>query len=161
MPFDSLLQRKIMGHFATGVTVVTTRGGDQLHGMTANAVTSVSLNPPLVLVCVEKRAAMFEHLHHSKCFAMNILSAAQQPISNRFAMKGPKEFGDLDWFAGETGCPVFRQSIAYVDCRVVDIATGGDHDIFIGEIIGGGLLNASEQPLLYYSGAYRAIAPPA
>ena len=157
MPFDAALQRKIMGHFATGVTVVTTRVGDQMHGMTANAVTSLSLDPPLVLVCVEKRAAMFEHLRESRCFAMNILAENQQDISNRFAMKGPKEFGDLDWFAETTGAPILRQSLAYADCKVVDIAPGGDHDIFIGQILGGGLLNAAEKPLLYYAGAYRAI----
>ena len=157
MPFDSVTQRKVMGHFATGVTVVTTRIGDDLHGMTANAVTSVSLTPPLVLVCVEKRAAMFGHLTTSKCYAMNILAELQQDISTRFAMKGPKDFSDLDWFPGETGSPVFRGSLAYLDCRVVDIAAGGDHDVFIGEIVAGGLLNPSEKPLLYYSGAYRAI----
>jgi flavin reductase len=159
MPFDSTLQRKVMGHFATGVTVVTTCVGDQMHGMTANAVTSLSLDPPLVLVCVDKRAAMLEHLRTSKCYAMNILAESQQAISTRFAMKGPKDFSDLDWFAAETGSPVFRDSMAYLDCRVRDIAPGGDHDIFIGEIVSGGLLNAAEQPLLYYSGAYRSIAP--
>jgi flavin reductase (DIM6/NTAB) family NADH-FMN oxidoreductase RutF len=74
-------------------------------------------------------------------------------------MKGPKEFSDLDWFADDTGSPIFRGSIAFVDCRVVDIAAGGDHDIFIGEIVAGGLLNPSENPLLYFSGAYRAVAP--
>lgn len=158
MAIDSGLQRKIMGHFATGVTVVTTRVGEEMFGMTANAVTSLSLNPPLVLVCVDKRAAMLEYLRTSKCYAMNLLAEAQQDISTRFAMKGPKEFSDLDWFAAETGSPVFRASLAYVDCRVVDIAAGGDHDIFIGEIIAGGLLNESEKPLLYYAGAYRAIA---
>lgn len=158
MQFDAVLQRKIMGHFATGVTVVTTRVGDEMFGMTANAVTSLSLNPPQVLVCVDKRAAMLEHLRASKCYAMNLLAESQQDISTRFAMKGPKEFSDLDWFAAETGSPVFRASLAYVDCRVVDIAPGGDHDIFIGEIVAGDLLNPTEKPLLYYSGAYRAIS---
>ncbi len=158
MPFDTILQRKIMGHFATGVTVVTTRVGDDLYGMTANAVTSLSLAPPLVLVCVERHAAMLEHLRTSKCYAMNILTEAQQDISTRFARKGPKEFSDLDWFPGETGSPILRASLAYVDCRVVDIASGGDHDVFIGEIFAGGCLNPSELPLLYYSGAYRTIS---
>jgi len=158
MPFDSVLQRKIMGHYATGVTVVTTRVGDQMHGMTANAVTSLSLNPPLVLVCVDKRAAMLAHLQESKSYALSLLTEAQQDLSNRFAMKGPKDFSDLDWFAEATGAPIFRQSLAYVDCKLVDIAPGGDHDIFIGEILTGGLLSAAEKPLLYYAGGYRAIA---
>lgn len=159
MPVDSTLQRKIMGHFATGVTVITTRVGDELFGMTANAVASLSLNPPLVLVCVDKRAAMFEYLRTSKVYAMNFLAESQEAISTRFAMKGPKEFRDLDWFAAETGSPVFRDSLAYLDCRVVDVAAGGDHDIFIGEIIDGGLLRATDHPLLYYSGKYQKLAP--
>ncbi|MCL4855091.1 MAG: flavin reductase family protein [Bryobacteraceae bacterium] len=160
MPFDSALQRKIMGHFATGVTVVTTRVGDEMQGMTANAVASLSLNPAEVLVCIDQRAAMFEYVKSSRCYAMNFLAASQEDISRRFAAKGPKDFSDLDWFAGETGSPVFRQSLAYVDCRVVDIAKGGDHDIFIGEIIAGDILQADAPPLLYYAGHYRKLEEP-
>lgn len=158
MPFDSAMQRKILGHFATGVTVITTRNGDEMQGMTANAVTSLSLNPAQVLVCIDHRAAMLEYVKSSKCYAMNFLAASQEDISRRFAAKGPKEFGDLDWFAGETGSPIFRNSLAYVDCRVVDIASGGDHDIFIGEIVAGEILQADAPPLLYYAGRYRQLA---
>lgn len=158
MPIDSALQRKIMGHFATGVTVITSKVGEQLVGMTANAVASLSLNPPLFLVCVQKQAAMFEYLNQSRAFAVNLLTESQEAISTRFAMKGPKEFSDLDYFAGETGSPVFHASLAYVDCRVVDVAKGGDHDIFVGEIIAGGLLASMEKPLLYYAGQYRKLS---
>jgi flavin reductase (DIM6/NTAB) family NADH-FMN oxidoreductase RutF len=158
MPFDTTLQRKIMGHFATGVTVVTTRVGEEFYGMTANAVASLSLNPPMVLVCVDKRAAMHEYLRTSMCYGMNFLAESQEAISTRFAMKGPKSFSDLDWFSAETGSPIFRDSLAYVDCQVVDIAAGGDHDIFIGQIVTGDLLHASDAPLLYFSGKYRKLA---
>lgn len=160
MPFDSALQRKIMGHFATGVTVITTRVGEELQGMTANAVTSLSLNPAQVLVCIDHRAAMLEYVKASQCYAMNFLAAAQEDLSRRFAAKGPKTFSDLDWFAGETGSPIFRNSLAYVDCRVVDIAKGGDHDIFIGEIVAGDILQADAPPLLYYAGNYRRLEEP-
>jgi flavin reductase (DIM6/NTAB) family NADH-FMN oxidoreductase RutF len=158
MPFDSGMQRKIMGHFATGVTVVTTKVGDELFGMTANAVTSLSLSPPLVLVCVDKRAAMHESLKQSMCYAMNLLAESQEAISTRFAMKGPKDFSDLHCFTAETGCPIFGDSLAYADCKVIDIAAGGDHDIFIGQIVAGDLLKATDNPLLYYTGKYRKLA---
>ena len=157
MPFDSAMQRKIMGHFATGVTVITTKVGDELFGMTANAVASLSLTPPLVLVCVDKRAAMHEYLQQSKCYAMNLLSESQEEISTRFAMKGPKEFSDLDYFTAETGSPIFRDSLAFADCKIIDTAAGGDHDIYIGHIVAGDLLRPTEDPLLYYLGKYRKL----
>ena len=158
MPFDTSLQRKIMGHFATGVTVVTTRAGDTLHGMTANAVTSLSLDPPLVLVCVEQKATMYELLQSSGVFAMCLLAESQQEISNHFATRGPKSFDNYKWFTAETGSPIFEESLAYVDCKVVEVAGGGDHKIFVGEIVAGNLQAVDAPPLLYYAGKYRKLA---
>lgn len=152
MTFDSAAQRRIMGRFATGVTVITTRVGDELAGMTANAVASLSLDPPLVLVAVDKRSQTHEVLHKSRAFAMNILDESQEELSTRFAMPGPKNFSDIELRAGETGSPIFADALAWTDCRVVDILPGGDHDIFIGEIVAG---DAREgRPLLYYCGKY-------
>ena len=150
--FDSQLQRRIMGHFATGVTVVTTRRGDELYGMTANAVCSLSLDPPLVLVCVDKRAQMHEHLQESRFFAVNMLSEEQEPLSRRFAMRGPKEWGDLAISAKVTGAPVFDGGLAWLDCRVAEALPGGDHHIFTGEIVAGEV--GQGRPLLYYCGKY-------
>src|SRR5215471_4524057 len=96
MSFDSKKQRKIMGHFATGVTVVTTDGEAGSHGMTANAVASLSLDPPLVLIAVDKRAALLEYLMKNRCFAVNILRLDQEDLSRRFATPGPKDFSDLN-----------------------------------------------------------------
>lgn len=156
MPFDSLLQRKIMGRFATGVTVVTARRGEELVGMTANAVTSLSLAPPLVLVAVDKRAQMHAHLTASRSFALNILDASQEPLSARFAKPGPKDFSDIAHRPGETGSPIFEQGLGWVDCRLHEILPGGDHDIFIGEILAGD--HRDGQPLLYYAGKYARLA---
>lgn len=156
MAFDPLAQRRIMGHFATGVTVVTTYQDGEIYGMTANAVTSLSLNPPLVLVAVDKSAAMHASLSTSRSFAINILRADQEALSRRFAMRGPKEVADLNWIHAVSGAPIMADALAYVDCRLAEILPGGDHDIFIGEILAGDARDGS--PLLYFGGKYRRLA---
>ena len=156
MSFDSKKQRKILGHFATGVTVVTTGGIAGLHGMTANAVASLSLEPPLVLVAVDKRALTLEHLKKNRCFAVNILRMDQEALSRRFAMPGPKDFSDLKTTIAETASPILANCLAFLDCKVVDILPGGDHEIFIGEILAGE--HHGGKPLLYYAGGYRRLA---
>jgi flavin reductase (DIM6/NTAB) family NADH-FMN oxidoreductase RutF len=156
MAFDSLAQRRIMGHFATGVTVVTAYQDGEIYGMTANAVTSLSLKPPLVLVAVDKSAAMHDALTASGCFAVNILTQEQESLSRRFAMRGPKEVNDLKWIKAASGAPVLADALAWVDCRLADILPGGDHSIFLGEILAGDARAGS--PLLYFGGKYRRLA---
>lgn len=145
-----------MGRFATGVTVVTTRLGDQLHGLTANAVSSLSLDPPLVLVCVDLRSQTLGVLAESRVFAVNILSSEQEAVSRRFAQPGPKDFSDLAITTAVTGSPILSDAIGFVDCRVVDILRGGDHDIYVGQIEAGE--SREGQPLLYYAGKYARLA---
>jgi flavin reductase (DIM6/NTAB) family NADH-FMN oxidoreductase RutF len=152
MAFDSRKQRQIMGQFATGVTVVTTGGAAGSHGMTANAVASLSLEPPLVLVAVEKRAGTFDFLKKNRCFAVNILRFDQEDLSRRFAIAGPKDFSDLKTKNGSTGAPILADCLAFVDCRVVEILPGGDHEIFVGEIVDGEFVGG--EPLLYFAGGY-------
>ena len=106
MAVDEKLQRQVMGRFATGVTVVTTRTGDEMCGMTANAVMSLSLDPPLIVVSVEKTAHMHGALLESRCFAVNVLKQEQESLSRRFARKGPKDFSDLSCTVEETGSPI-------------------------------------------------------
>lgn len=156
MAFDPVLQRKIMGMFATGVTVVTTSDGTNHNGLTANAVTSLSLDPPLVIVAVDRRAASHKSIMENRCFAVNILSREQQPLSDRFAKSGPKDFSDLIVSTDITGAPILADTLGYADCQLTHILPGGDHDIFIGEIVGG---EAREgRPLLYFQGKYRSLA---
>ncbi len=155
MPMDPKLQRTIMGRFATGVTVVTMKAGETLWGMTANAVTSLSLDPPLVLVCVDKKTQTHEYLGEAGAFAMNILAEDQEELSNRFATPGPKEFSDLDWSEGETGSPILGGTLGYVDCRLKEILAGGDHDIYVGEIVNGEDRVGEDgvgRPLVYFGG---------
>src|SRR5262245_32139924 len=156
MRFDSVLQRKIMGRFATGVTVVTTSHEGRHGGLTANAVCSLSLDPPLLLVAVDKKAGSHAELLSHRCYAVNILSLDQEEVSQRFARSGPKDFSGLRWKTAVTGAPILEGSLAWVDCRIVDVLQGGDHDIFVGEIVAGEFDEAKE-PLLYYSGKYRRL----
>ncbi len=156
MKFDSKQQRKIMGQFATGVTIVTTDGEAGPHGLTANAVASLSLDPPLVLVAVEKRAHSLEYLKKNRCFAVNILRLDQEAISRRFATPGPKDFTGLNIATASTPAPILTDCLAFVDCRVVEILPGGDHDIFVGEIVAGEYHGG--EPLLYFAGGYCRLA---
>lgn len=154
--FDSQLQRRIMGHFATGVTVISTRRGEDLHWMTANAVASLSLDPPLVLVAVDKRAQMHEHLLESRIFSVNILSEDQEALSQRFAMRGPKKWSDLKLSTAVTGAPILDDALAFLDCKLAEVLPGGDHHIFTGEIVAGDV--RAGRPLLYFQGNYARLA---
>jgi flavin reductase (DIM6/NTAB) family NADH-FMN oxidoreductase RutF len=156
--------RRTLGLFATGVTVVTTAIDDALHGMTANAFSSVSLDPPLVLVCVARRAGLHELLPRSKAFAVTILDATQEPMSTWFAAAwrpgGPGQFETVDWWpAPATGSPVLARGLAYLDCRVTEMYGGGDHTIFLGEVLALGPITGGEEPLLWFAGRYRRLAP--
>ena len=159
MAVDPLEFRGIIGHFATGVTVITTAAGDQLHGMTANAVSSLSLDPVMVLICVDKTLHTHRVLDQGGVFAVNILGAHQESVSRTFAKKGAPETGTLRGQAfrlGETGAPILEGCLAYVECRVVTVMEGGDHSIFLGEVISEGV-EEEMRPLLFYRGGYHTL----
>ena len=158
MAIDPKEQRRIFGRFATGVTVLSTLADKETWGMTANAVTSLSLEPPLVLVAVVRNSATDSYLKTSRCFALNILSADQKDLSTRFSGPGPRDFSDLETKTAVTGCPILIDAIAWVDCRVADIFSGGDHEIFVGEIVAGDAHHGATKPLLFYSGQYARLA---
>ncbi len=148
--------RRAMSRFATGVTLITTRVGDELHGMTANAVTSLSLDPMLVLVCVDKTADTHDILAKAGVFAVNILNKEQAEVSNRFAKKefdGAHGLDDLPHGFAVTGAPIIEGALAYLDCRTVTEHHGGDHTIFIGEVAEARELS-DEEPLVFYRGKY-------
>jgi flavin reductase (DIM6/NTAB) family NADH-FMN oxidoreductase RutF len=158
MAFDPEMQRRIMGLFATGVTVVTTRLGEEVNGMTANAVVSLSLDPPLLLVAVDRQGSMYQSLKQSDCFAVSILARNQEHLSRRFAEVGPKDFSGLELEEAATGAPILAGALAFADCRLVEVLVGGDHDIFIGELVAGEL--GSGEPLIFYGGEYVRLATP-
>ncbi len=161
MSIDSNQFRHVMRHFATGVAVLTARDGDQIHGMTANAFTSISLNPTLVLVCIQKPSATHDLVTRAGNFAMNILSDQQQAIAQRFAKQiavPVDPFADIVYHGAATGAPIFDDCIAYVDCRVIAAHDAGDHTIFIGEVQAAGFGNLSgANELLYLHGEYTSL----
>jgi flavin reductase (DIM6/NTAB) family NADH-FMN oxidoreductase RutF len=153
--------RTVIGHFATGVTVITTCDGDRLHGMTANAVSSLSLDPVLILICVDKTTHTHGVISGSGVFAVNILGGHQETVSRVFAKKGEPELNSLrgqPYRRGETGSPILSDCLAFMECRVTSALDGGDHTIFLGSVVSEGVINNGVQPLIFYRGGYRAIA---
>lgn len=157
MGFDALLQRKIMGRFVTGVALVTSVDEDVPCGMTANSLTSLSLNPPLILLAVNRENQMYKALSLSQRFSISLLSVGQEHVARRFASNGPKDFSDLSVDVGITGCPVLQDSLGYIHCSVVEVFPGGDHSIFVGECVAGEV--SEGEPLVYYSGAFTQLRP--
>lgn len=148
---DDRTFRNAMGRFATGVTVITTKTGeDDIHGMTANAFMSVSLNPKLVTISVDHRANMLEKIKESKQFAVNILTYEQKEVSMHFA--GQKKMEDDIKFDFVQGVPIIEDSLTSVVCDVYTSYEVGDHTLFIGEVKDI-ILNDGE-PLTFYSGKY-------
>ena len=156
MAFDRNELRRVMGHFATGITVVTTHGPDgKRYGLTMNAVCSLSLTPPLMLICVDKRAESHPAFQPARGFVVNMLDESQQEVSRRFAVSGGEKFTGIACREGVTGAPILEDSLAWVECRVIEVHDGGDHTIYIGEVEAA---DAREgHPLLYYRGKYRSL----
>jgi len=156
MSVDKQEFRRVLGHFAAGVTVVTTVGDDgKPYGLTATAFTSVSLEPPLVLVCVDKKSESHPHFHTSKVFAVNFLATDHEHLSRRFAVSGGDKFGDLTVRWGATGAPIIADVLGHLECKTTEVIEGGDHTIFVGQVESA---DAREgEPLVYFKGGYRKI----
>jgi flavin reductase (DIM6/NTAB) family NADH-FMN oxidoreductase RutF len=150
-----------MRRWASTVTVVTMRAGEQIHGLTATAFTSVSLNPPLVLVCIQNDSRSDALLREGRCFAVNFLTEDQRELSDRFAGRTPvaDRFEGVPHQVVATGAPVLTQALAYLDCTVAGAYWGGDHTIYLGLVEAAGVLREGA-PLLYFEGDYRRLAIP-
>lgn len=153
MPFSSDELRKILGHFATGVTVVTTRlASGEPWGFTVNAFTSVSLSPPLVLVCVGHGGESFRIMSEAEYFAVNFLAEDQEELSRVFASRSPDRFQGVAHDASAHGAPLLRGCLGYIECRKTASHVEGDHTIVIGEVLAGEARGGA--PLLFYRSAY-------
>ncbi|MFN2149316.1 MAG: flavin reductase family protein [Anaerolineales bacterium] len=151
--------RRIMRQWATGVTLVTSASGSERHGMTVSSFTSVSLTPPLILVCLETAADTRQFIADTCSFAVSILALDQQMISDRFAGRDPDlddRFTGLDLRLTAAGHPIPAGVVAYFDCRVLNELEAGTHTIYIAEVVTGDILRHDE-PLLYYDRAYRKL----
>jgi 3-hydroxy-9,10-secoandrosta-1,3,5(10)-triene-9,17-dione monooxygenase reductase component len=151
---DSDQFKRVLSHWVTGVTIVTARDGDRVHGMTVSAFTEVSLTPPLVLVCADKASNTHPVIAAGQVFAVNILAEDQAALSNRFASKQAEaeRFVGLATDVGATGAPLLAGTVASLDCRVVAAHEHGDHMVYVGEVVEARLND--KQPLLYHSGCY-------
>ena len=145
--------RKALGRFVSGVTVVTTGSGDDIHGMTANAFTSVSLDPPLVGFLPTVTSSTFKKLRTASSFCVNVLAADQQPLAQAMAVRGPHKFDGVDWTPGVTGSPVLAGTLAHVECRTEAVHPAGDHVVVIGRILDLAP-GADRPPLLFHRGGY-------
>lgn len=157
MSLDPDTFRAVLGRFAAGVTVVTARDatGRDL-GMTVSAFCSLSLDPPYILICIDHAAAMYEVLEAAETFAVNILAAEQEALSRRFAaVDEHHRFDGIGFVRGSLGAVLLDDALAHLECRLVRRCDGGDHGIYIGEVIAAEA--TAGQPLLYYRGGYAQI----
>jgi len=153
--------RDLLAHFATGVTVVAARNGPLLAGMTANAIASISIDPPVLMASIARKAETHAAIVGSHAFAVSVLAADQRELAECFAQPTTAvkltRFCDAPWHEAETGSPILEGALAYFDCRLTEHHDGGDHVIFLGEIVAAGFREDAE-PLLWYASGYRRLA---
>ncbi len=158
LPLDSQNYRRTIGLFATGVTIVATEYQGEVRGITVNALTSVSLEPLMLLVCIDKTAYIADHLLKAKRFSVNILGANQEAISQYFAnmwkQDTPPPFTLTAWVEN---IPFLENCLGALACRTHEVIEGGDHWVFLGEVIALRRQSEPVPPLLYYQGRYRQL----
>jgi flavin reductase (DIM6/NTAB) family NADH-FMN oxidoreductase RutF len=156
-PVTSEEFRRACGRFATGITIATVFDAQGLpHGLTVSSFTSVSLDPPLVLICLGHAVTIIDMFRRAPAFGLNILSTEQQQLSDRFSRKGHDRFGGVPWERGESGVPLIPGSIATIECLAHQRFTSGDHDILVGLMVRARV--ADSDPLIYYASRYRSLS---
>lgn len=162
--FDGLAYRKVLGQFATGVTLVGTRLPDgEPWAMTANSFTSISLDPPLVMVAVSHGLTSNDAIRRTGAFTVSILRAEQIELARRYSRRDrpPDQFGDVRLVRAATGAPIFDGALGWLDCTLHDLTEQGDHTVFFGRVEALELADETADPLLYYNSTYaRLVAAP-
>jgi flavin reductase (DIM6/NTAB) family NADH-FMN oxidoreductase RutF len=152
-PVTSEEFRRACGRFATGVTIASVLDGQGApHGLTVSSFTSVSLDPPLILICLGHAVSVIQHFRNATHFGINVLAEDQQALSDRFARKGLDRFDGLVWQPGVSGVPLIPGVLAAIECAVHRIVPMGDHDILVGEMVNAQVCDGG--PLLHFMGAY-------
>jgi flavin reductase (DIM6/NTAB) family NADH-FMN oxidoreductase RutF len=155
-PVDPTLYRQTCARFATGITVVTVIDEHgHPHGMTVNSFSSVSLDPPLVLVSIDLRNAILGHFLSSRFFAINILAEHQEHLSRRFSSASENRFSHVDWHAGASGVPLLEGVLAHLECSVSQTFEAGDHTVLVGEVRYAGYKDG--RPLVYFGSSYQNL----
>ena len=159
MPIDPEDFRDALRHFPAGVTIVTVRAGDEVHGLTVSAFCSVSPSPPLVAVVIDHRHTAYPLLEREGAvFAVNILGESQRSLSDRFAwVKDEDRFHEGDWLVGATGAPILQDALAWLDCTVHARLPAGGHTIYVGEVRASSVVRPDEEPLVYWNRGYRKL----
>lgn len=161
VPLDRLEYRRVVGRFATGVTVITTVLDGEQHAMTCNSFTSVSLEPVLVLFCAEKVARFHDVVLATGTWAVSVLARGQEPLSRQFAVRGrplEDQFSGVAHTTGPvTGAAVLAGAVAALECRTVSTLDAGDHTVLVGEVVGLDVPAPGGEPLLYHEGRYRTF----
>lgn len=155
MPIDEAAFKLAMSHFASGVTVVTTEHEGRQFGMTVASFASLSLHPPLVLICIEKTVKTHDAIAAARKFGISILSADQAEISSRFASRSDDKFAGVDLRRGALGVPLINGALTTMECSLHDHLPGGDHSIFVGEVAA--VETREGVPLLYFRSGYREM----
>ena len=153
----TLRLREALGNFVTGITVITTRSEGELHGLTANSFSSVSLEPPLVLFSLSRTADCFDAFERTEAFAVNVLRSDQEALSSRFATKNVDKWTHVGWRPGYGDCPLLDGAVATFECRVTARHEGGDHVIYVGEVVEFAHHPGAE-PLAFLRGRYAKVA---
>ncbi len=159
MAITSEQYRRALRHFPAGVTVVTIHSGDEVHGLTVSAFASVSPEPPLIAVIIDRRHRATALLERPDAtFAVNILGEDQVELSNRFAwVKDEDRFDAGDWTTAATGAPILRDALAWLDCRIHGRHEVGTHVLYVGEVQASGAPREGEPPLVYWNQGYRKL----
>lgn len=160
VPVPDRLLRDVCGLFVTGVTVITSVAGGRPVGTTVNSFTSVSLRPPLVLFCLHETSRLNLALAESGAFVVNVLAGAQEHLAHRFANRATATIPDEAYLRSGSGMPILCGSLAFLACRVWSRSAGGDHTIFVGEVVELGCPRLGHEPLIFFRGALSALEDP-
>jgi flavin reductase (DIM6/NTAB) family NADH-FMN oxidoreductase RutF len=150
--------RDVLGHFASGLVVITTAGLDGPLGFTCQSFASLSLDPPLVSFCPARTSSTWPKIRDVGRFCVNVLAEHHEPISSAFARSGTDKFASVEWTGSPMGAPMLSGVCAWIDCVLVDEHEGGDHTIVVAQVVDLGA-NPSRQPLLYHRGGYGIASP--
>ena len=155
--FDAATFRTVLGHFCTGITVVTAVDEGEPVGLTCQSFASVSLDPPLVLFVAARVSNSWPRIRHAGHFCANVLGEAQEELGRRFAVRGADKFAGVGWRPGLTGAPLLAGCLAFVECELEAVHEAGDHDIVVGRVVDLGIA-VEGKPLLFYRGGYGRFA---
>jgi flavin reductase (DIM6/NTAB) family NADH-FMN oxidoreductase RutF len=161
MPISPDTFRDALSQYASGVTIITVKSGDETHGLTASAFASVSAEPPLIAIFVNHKGRAHTLFERSDAvFAVNFLRDYHENLSNHFAFSKEDKFSEGDWTTAHTGAPILTDALAWLDCTVYSRVSMGSHSIYVGEIQAAEVLSQDENPLLYWNRGYRLLDLP-